>query len=314
MPTLGNQGATALVQRTCTVQIGIPGSPTSLLLKCGNGVGLDVSFKIQRGIHVTAGSLKPQPNTCDLRIWGLTRNHRNALAKSTVTTAVSPGTKAPIVPCIITAGYAGGASSILFSGELRAANFVTDGADKFVCELTTGDGDQALSQARLSLMIPPGSTMQQTFQQVLSAMGVLPGNMTAALALIAGQPTASQIFAKGAALKGSAAEIMADLCRSTGLSYSIQNGALSITQVNQPLPGQVLLISEQSGMIGNATVDTKGIVSVKTLMLPGITPGMKIAIQSINVQGGFKILSAEYTGNTSAGSPDWSIAIEAQRY
>ena len=311
--TLGSQGSAALVQRACSVQLGVPGSSTSILIECGNGTGLDVSFHIQRGVHVTAGSTKPQANTCDLRVWGLTRDHRNAIAKSTATTQVSPGTKQPVVPCIITAGYAGG-RAVLFSGELRAANFTTDGADKYVAELTTGDGDQALTQARLNLAIPPGSTMQQAFTSILAAMGVQPGNMQKALSQMSQNPVAGQIFAKGCALKGSAAEILADLCRSTGFSFSVQNGALSFTVLNQPLDGEAVLIDEQHGMIGNATVDTKGILSVKTLLIPSITPGVKIAMNAINVQGGFKVNSVETTGNTSLGSTDWDHSIEGSRY
>lgn len=311
---LGNQGAAALIQRAATVQIGLPGSPDSLLLECGNGTGLDTSFHIQRGIHVTAASFKPQPNTCDLRIWGLTRDHRNALAKSTATTQVQPGTKQKVVPCIINAGYAGGAKSVKFSGELRAACFVTDGADKYVAELTTGDGDQALTQARLNLAIAPGSTMSTVFQQILTALGVQPGNMQKALAQIGASPVAAQIFAKGTVLKGSAAEILSDLCRSTGFSFSIQNGALSFTAINQPLDGQAIQIDEEHGLVGNATVDTKGVLSFKTLMLPNLVPGVKLSVSAINVQGGFRVMSVETIGDTSIESNDWHDKVDAQRY
>jgi hypothetical protein len=311
--TLGNQGANALVQRSCNVVVGLPGTTEALNIECGNGTGLDVQFTIHRGAHVTAGSLKPQPNTCDLRIWGLTASHRSQLAKATQSNKVSPGTKQIVIPTIITAGYQGNRAT-LFSGELRGANFPGEGADKFIADLTTGDGDQALTQARLNLAIPPGSSMNQVFQQILSEMGVQPGNMQKALSLLSANPVAAQIFAKGGALKGSAAEILADLCRSTGFSYSIQNGALSFTQLNQPLDGQAILIDEQHGMIGNATCDTKGVLSVKTLLIPSISPGVKLSVQASNVKGGFRVTSVETRGDTSIGSHDWHHQIEAVRY
>jgi len=312
MPTLANQGSAALVQRACSVTVGIPGSPDSILIECGNGTGLDVSFHITRGVHATAGSISPQPNTCDLRIWGLTRNHRNALAKSTAGNTVSPGTLAKVIPAIITAGYAGNRTT-LFSGELRAANFVTDGADKYVAEMTTGDGDQALLQARLNFHVTPGSAMQQVLQNIVGQMGVQPGNLQAALAQIAASPVAAQIFAKGATLKGSASEILADLCRSTGFSFSVQNGSLSFTPLNQPIPGTAILIDEQHGLIGNATVDTKGIMNCKTLMIPGVVPGAQLVVNAINVTGTYSVLGVETTGNTSEGSSDWGHSIDAQR-
>ena len=138
--------------------------------------------------------------------------------------------------------------------------------------------------------------------------------MQKALSQMSNNPVAAQIFAKGSVLKGSASEILADLCRSTGFSFSIQNGALSFTQLNQPLDGQAILIDENHDMIGNATVDTKGILSCKTLLIPGIVPGVKIAMNAVNVQGGFKVLSVETTGDTSIGSSDWGHSLEGQRY
>jgi hypothetical protein len=302
--TLGNQGSAALVQRACTVQV------ANLLLECGQGKGLDVSFRAQRGLHVTQGSAKPQPSTCDLRIFGLNPTHRKQLAKSTVPL---PGAAGKPIPCIITAGYQGG-QAILFSGEMRAANFVSEGPDKAICELSTGDGDQALTQARLNLNIAPGSSAAQVFNQILSALGVQSGNLPKALSQLSANPAAAQLFTKGAYLKGSAAEVLSDLCRSTGLQWSVQSGALQILPLGQPLDGLAIAVDEEHGMIGTPTVDTKGIVTVHTQMIPGIVPGCKIAITSENVSGGFRVIGLETVGDTSPGAAEWGHHIEGQRY
>jgi hypothetical protein len=66
-------------------------------------------------------------------------------------------------------------------------------------------------------------------------------------------------------------------------------------------------------MIGNATVDTKGILSLKTLMIPNLVPGSKLSVKAINVTGFYRILSIETTGNTSMSSGDWGHSIDAQR-
>jgi len=279
-------------------------------VECGNGDGLDVSFRIQRGLHQTKSSLKPIPNTCDLTLFGLNADHRKSLAKSTTTI---PGKTPPPVPCIISAGYQQ-RSTILFSGELRAGQ--DEGESPNVrTVLSSGDGDTAITQSRLTLAIAPGSSMGQVFQQILKAFGVVqPGNLQKALAQMAANPLAAQLFAKGAVLKGSAAEILSDICRSTGFQWSVQNGALSILPLAQPLDGLAVLIDQAHGMYGVPTVDTKGVVTVKTAMLPGLMPGSKVVINSRNTQGGFVVQGLEVEGDTSPGSTTWGMTLTAARY
>lgn len=320
--TLGNQGGNALTQRACTVVVGLPGTANAVQIECGNGTGLDVSFRIQRGLHVTQGSLKPQPNTCDLTLFGLNPDHRKALAKSSSTTTKSAAQQPPaggkgkvgaIVPCIITAGYQQ-RKTVLFSGELRAGQDTSEGPNvKF--ELSTGDGDTAITQSRLNLHIPPGATMSQVFQIVVNAFGtsVQAGNMQAALAQFESSPAAAQLFSKGVTMKGSAAEILSDLCRSIGAQWSVQNQALQILPLGKPTPGIATVVDEAHGMVGIPTVDTKGIASVKTLMLPGIIPGSQIQLTSRNATGFFRVIGMAIEGDTSLGSNSWGYELNAQR-
>ncbi len=314
--TLGNQGPNALVQKACTVTVGFPGSDRGLLIQCGNGSGLDVSFRIQRGLHVTQGSLKPQPNTCDLTIYGLNPDHRKSLAKATAYSPPTPGATPktpPVIPCVITAGYQQ-RQTVLFSGELRAAQD-TGEAPNVVTELSTGDGDKAITQSRINLSIPPGASMATVFQQIVKAFGgVQSGNLQTAIAQIEASPGAAQLFSKGVLLKGSAAEILSDICRSTGFQWSVQNGALSIIPLGQPLAGLATAIDDSHGMLGIPTVDTKGVVTVKTEMLPGLMPGSKISLTSRNATGGFRITGMSTEGDTSIGSPSWGHTLTLSRY
>jgi len=318
--TLGKQNPNALIQRACTVTVGFPGSNQGIQIVCGNGTGLDVSFTIRRSLHITQGSVKPQPGTCDLRLYGLSPPHRKALAMATgrpPTAAANtpPGTAPPApltVPCVIEAGYQQ-RQTVLYSGELRTCQDVSEGPN-VITEVSTGDGDQALSLARLNIAIPPGATIAQALNQVIAALGVQIGNLTTALASMQSSPAGQQIFSKGATLKGSASEIMTDICRSVGVQWSIQNGAISVVELGQPLAGTATVISEATGMLGVPTVDTKGIVSVQTLMIPGLVPGSMISIPSINATGGFRIIEMETTGDTSIGSSSWGHSISAQVY
>lgn len=291
--------ATRLFDRRCTLQVG------TLLIEAGQGTGLDVAFTVKRGTKASAGASKPQPNTCDLQIWNLSPTHRKELEASTVPT---PGTK--VVPVVLSAGYAG-RSTVIYSGELRAASTKRSGAE-VVTELSTGDGDHALTQTRLVLGLGPGAAAADALKAILAALGVGEGNLKKGLALLKAQPLASQLFAKGAVLKGAAADLMTDFCRSADLDWSVQNGLLQLTARGQPLDGDAILIDEDHGMLGSPSVDTKGILAVDTLMLPDVFPGTRLAMNAADVKGGYRVISVETKGDT-AGS-DWGHAIEGKRY
>jgi hypothetical protein len=289
-----------LFGKSCTIQV------AGLLIPAGQGTGLDVVFTVRRGVKVTQQALKPQPNTCDLQIFNLNPDHRKQLEASTV-----PGKGTKVVPVIISAGYKARVSTI-FSGELRAAHSVPDGAGTFTTELNTGDGDDALTQTRLTVALAAGSSAQQGLDKIVAALGVGKGNAAGAIARSAQQALAAQLFSRGVVLKGSAAELMTDFCRSVGLDWSIQNGALQLTSLGQPMKGSAILIDGTHGMIGSPTVDTKGILSVETEMIPDMFPGALLSMQSTYVKGGYRVLSVETHGDTAGD--EWGHKVEAARY
>src|SRR6185312_912213 len=98
------------------------------------------------------------------------------------------------------------------------------------------------------------------------------------------------------------------------LEWSIQEGQLQVTSLGQPLDGQAILVSAASGMVETPTVDTKGVLSCTTFMIPGIRPGVKIAVDSESISGGFRVISCEYEGQTFGEDSPWYIRIEAKRY
>lgn len=299
---MSNANASSLLfGKACVVQV------ADLKIPAGNGTGLDVTFSVKRGVKVTHGVTKPQANTCDLSIFGLNPAHRKELEASTI-----PGKGTTVVPVVISAGYQG-RSSVVFSGELRAAHSIPDGEGNIVTELTTGDGDDFLTQARLTIALGPGSSAGAGIDAIVAGLGVVgKGNLQSAKARLAQNALAAQLFSKGVVLKGSAAELMTDFCRSVGLDWSIQNGSLQLTAVGQPMGGQAILIDGAHGMIGTPTVDTKGILSVETEMIPDMFPGVALSMQAANVKGGFRVLSVETSGSTFGD--EWGHKLEAARY
>ncbi len=279
--------------------------------------GLDVAFDVKK-------SLALEPNTCDLKIWNLSPDTRKMIeAGSSGRTAAVKLSKAQriagfpasnlqkvtVVPVSISAGYVGGMSQV-FLGELRAAQTVTEGAD-LVTELCTGDSDQALINSRISAPLGPGTTPDVGMRKILSALGIGQGNLTSALKALQTAGVA-QMFNKGAALKGRAANMMSNLCKSAGLEWSVQDGQLQVLPLGQPLAGVPVSVSPDTGMIGSPTVDTKGILNVTTLIIPSIKPGVRISVSARSVKGNFRVISCNYVGDTMGN--EWFCKIEASKF
>ncbi len=279
--------------------------------------GLDVAFNVKKTLNPN------EPNTCDLKVWNLSPDTRKTiesgatgrqsavkLSKAQRLAGFTSGlSSVTVVPVLIEAGYVNQTSQI-FLGELRTAGTITDGAD-LVTELTTGDGDQAIVNSRLNVSMGPGTLPETAMRKLVAALGIGEGNLAKAVQLLKTTGSA-QLFVKGAVLKGSAADHMTDLCRGAGLEWSIQDGQLQVLSVGQPLDGQAVSVTPNTGMIGSPTVDTKGILNVTTLIIPSIRPGVKIAMNSRSVKGGYRVISCEYTGDTMGN--EWYCKIEADRY
>ncbi len=290
-----------LRQRYCRVTVG------TLALQGQDGTGLDVKFKIKK-------TTKPEPNTCDLDIYNLSEAHRKALETSTTTSkspASPPGTGGVVVPVRIDAGYKNTVAQV-WLGELRSAQTNHNGTDQ-ITNLTTGDGDKAVARQRINVSIGPGTTSATAMRTLLSALGIGQGNLPKALSLL-NRSGLAQIYSKGAVLKGLAADHMTDLCRSAGLEWSIQEGQLQVTTLGQPLDGQAIRVAEDAGMVESPTVDTKGVLSVTTLMIAGIRPGVKLALDTESIKGGYRVISVEYEGQTFGADSPWYCRIEAQKY
>lgn len=291
-----------LFRRAVNVTVG------SLLLS-----GFDVAFTVKRSLGIATAAGKPHPNTCDLKVWNLSPDHQKALAQATIPGARSvtttPGQTNTVVPVRIEAGYVGALAQI-FLGELRAAQTVVDGPNR-ITELSTGDGDKAIQQNRISVTFGPATTAGAVMRRLLQVLGVGQGNLPKALQLLQ-KAGVAQMYVKGACLKGPASDHMTDLCRSAGLEWSIQDGQLQVLNLGQPLDGQAVLVAPGFGMVGSPTVDTKGILSVTTLMIPQVRPGVKISVDSFQVKGGYRVISVESVGDTFGN--EWYHKIEADKY
>ena len=254
---------------------------------------LDVSFKVTK-------TLKPAPNTCEIQIRNLKETSRLSLA--------SP--KNGKLSVSLDAGYTNNVSRLYF-GEVRSAQTTKTGGHTFVTEISTGDSEKALASVSLVRPVGPGEKTGDVLRALVTALGVGAGNVNDVANALASRGY-GQIHGKtGTVLHGNVALQITDLCRSCNLEWSIQDGNIQILDRGFALKGKAIELSETSGLLEGATVDSKGVLQCKTLLIPELKPGVLVVMKSENIRGGYRIESVDYSGDTR--DKEWYCTLHAKR-
>lgn len=250
---------------------------------------LDCVFKVKK-------NLKPEPNTCELKVFNLQQSTRKTLetAKKLVLQ--------------LEAGYPGAVAQLFF-GEVRSAHSHREGAD-IVTEISTGDSEKELSTSRIALSVGPNVPAGTALTAIARALKVGLGNVDKAAAKLSS--TGKTLFGPGSAVYGNAAQALTDICRSADLEWSIQDGILQILDRGKALEDSAVYLSPDTGLLGSPTIDNKGIVTVNALIQPDLRPGRKISLDSESLKGGYRIQEVEYTGDTAGA--EWTAKLSVKSY
>jgi len=251
---------------------------------------LACSFKIKRSVYARAG-------TCELVIRNLSEEHRREIT-------TSPRRRTYVE---VQAGYVDGVS-LLFRGDLRKVIPSRDGTDWLVT-VTAGDGEHALRSARVTQSFARGTSIETVVRHIADALGVGVGN--AVTALRAARLGDASEFSEGTILRGLASSELTRLCASAGLSWSVQDGALQVLPLGGGLAREAVLLSAGSGLLEAPEVVNRRTVNLKTLLIPGLTPGQLVVLDSALARGTWRVSEIEFLGDTHGA--DWGASITAHR-
>lgn len=249
--------------------------------------GLRVAFDIVK-------TIEPEPNTCVLSIYNLNETRRGQLS--------TLATNKILIPVAVEAGYVEGPTEQLYLGAARRVYSRYDGAD-IVTTIESGDGEKAMRDAKIQKTIPKGAPISQAVKEIVKALqaeGLSPGNVEKAIQGIKINGRTS--FPSGSILSGPAAGQLTGLLKSAGLTWSVQNGQIQILTDALASSGQVLLLSPKTGLISSPEIDSEGILSATSLIIPGLRPGARIYVDAVFVKGNFRLESVQYAGDTHSDS------------
>lgn len=265
----------------------------------------DIHLKGHRVAFSVEKTIKKEPNTCDLAIWNLNPENRAKLEELRPKADDARG-----IPVVIEAGYEGYFSQIWY-GDLRTVESIYE-RPNWVTKLDSGDGGKAYQTARIGRSFGKKTPLRTALRAILDELGIGVGNLWKFEHALK-QTGATSIFEHGKVMHGPARKHLDDFARSADLEWSIQDGTLQLVNRGKVLDAQAVRLSSETGLIGSPTVDNKGVLTAKCLMIADVRVGGLLVLDSKRIKGNYRIEKANWVGDTHSKS-DWTITLEATRY
>lgn len=247
---------------------------------------LDVEFAIERTIHSST-------NKCAVVVYNLNARHRGELTR-----LHKMHTRIRVE---VFAGYRDVAMPLIFRGDLRSYSEHKEGGD-YVSQIEGNDGGRSVLTARVSQSYPPGTHVSVVLRDLSLALGVGQGNISE---LDNATLRSRATFPDGVVTYGAAWTELTRLLRGTGLTVSIQNGALQFLRHGHAVQNTSLELGPTTGLLNVVPGDHHSYVAT-CLMVPDIYPGRFLHLDGKTVQGYFRANTVKWKGATAPGG-DWSV-------
>jgi hypothetical protein len=246
---------------------------------------LRVTFQIEK-------SLTESANTAEISVYNLAEQTRAKVSEKALLTTLE-------------VGYSG-QSSIIFKGQLEAGTNQRDGVD-WVTSFQSTDGGKQLRESRINVSFKTISA-SDAMQKIVNALGVGIGNAKEKIAQgnIRG---ALDDFKNGLVLSGPTKRELTRLTKTLGYDWSIQDGQLQLLAARDAIePGDAIVLNPDKGLIGSPESGENGIIEARALLIPQLTPGRVVRLESEQIEGFYRVEKVAYQGDTHG--QDWYADLE----
>lgn len=204
------------------------------------------------------------PNSAVIRVWNLAPNTVQRITKE-------------FTRVVLQAGYVNANFGVIFQGTIIQTRKGNESAVDSYVDIIGADGDEAQAFAVVNTAIAKGSTFQDRINAIAKAMA--PHGVT--VGQVSGLPSTQ--LPRGKTMFGMARDHLRDLAFSTDTKWSIQNGQLQVFPVTGYPPGDLVVLTSATGLLGFPEQTEEGIV-IRCLLDPRIRPGTRVQIDNKSVQ------------------------------
>lgn len=254
-----------------------------------NPHALHISFSVEKSSSETA-------NTAKVQVWNLSPKNLKVL-----------DTKDCVIE--LQAGYSNHISLIL-AGNVVTVSTEMDGADRMT-EIEVVDGRVALRDTYISVSFSGKVNSKEVFNYIADAMGV---------SVVYSKKAKFKTLPNGFSFVGPAKNALKKLCKTCGLSWSIQNSVLQIRKPNEPITTRAYLLSADTGLLevpkritisaessdsddGSSSTDSQIGYEVKYFLNGAIGVNDYVRLESDDVRGYFRVYKLTIDGDNLEG--DW---------
>jgi hypothetical protein len=247
-----------------------------LLVYGTNLNGLDLSnLRIKFSVKQTDSQ---SPNTADIRVY----NVSNETALSMLINLNPPPGISLSTPgkVILQAGYQSN-FGVIFQGNIKQIILGRETATDTYVDIVAGDGHLAYNYAIVNTTLAAGSNQNTQLNAAANAMNPYGTGLGYISPLQAMQlPRAKTMY-------GNARNYLRAVAQNTNNTWSIQNEQITFIPKTSYKPGEAVVLTSKTGLIGTPNQTNEG-VNVKCLLNPNIQVGGRINIAEATVQD-FKI-------------------------
>lgn len=278
----------------------------TLIVSGNDGQGLDLSefrikFSVKRSPTMT-------PNIADIRVYNLEQDTAIYIRKE-------------FTRVILQAGYEGN-FGVIFQGNIKQVILGRESATDTFIDIIAGDGDLAYNFSVVNTTLQAGATQSDQIDAASKPMGskgVTKGYI--------GELPPEQL-PRGKVMWGSSKNYLRNIASTTNKEWSIQDEKITFVSNTSYLPGQAVVLTSKTGMIGTPQQTNEGI-NVKCLLNPLIKVAKRIQIDNASLalfkidlnnptsaanipapttaDGVYYVLVAEHSGDTRG--VDWYTSV-----
>lgn len=289
-----------------------------LVGKRSSDKGLEIVPPIRMTFDIAKTSAE-EPNDAKIALYNLSEQTRRSLEE--------PGLR-----CVLYAGYAEeGGPLLMASGSIVHAYTRFEQPD-LITELIVKDGYIEVRDTAVSIGLGPGARASDIIRAIAAQMG---------LPLVMADDVPDRRWQQGFSFYGAARTALHKVTQGTGLEWSIQNQQLQVVQRLGTTRRQAVVLAMDSGLLGSpertreaATEKSKATGGaagkagarapataakaasgqqqrdgwkVKSLLLPTISPGDLVKLESRSVQAFQRVETLRHTGDSEGG--DWQTEL-----
>lgn len=237
------------------------GRKVSLIIGQDSGAALDLS-ELRIRFDVRRGDLQT-PNSARIRVYNVSQQTAQRVERE-------------FSRVVLQAGYQGN-YGIIFDGTVKQVRRGRESQTDTYLDITAADGDSAYNFAVVNTTLAAGSTPADHVAAACTAMnpyGVTQGYLP---------ELPKNPLPRGKVMFGMARDFMRWTAKTTQTVWSIQDGKVILVPETAYMPGEIPVITSETGMVGLPEQTQNGI-TIKMLLNPSVKIGRLINIDNASVQ------------------------------